>query len=131
MTVQRPLVAVLAVATLGALAAPATASVIKPPPSLRVVATEYKFALGKTIVRRARAPSCSSTTARSDTTSCCAASTPPAARSARRCTLPRVAAGKQAKRTFTLVVGRYSMVCTISDHAALGMTARLTVRKPR
>ena len=29
------------------------------------------------------------------------------------------------------VVGRYSMVCTISDHAALGMTARLTVRKPR
>ena len=131
MTVQRPLVAVLAVATLGALAAPATASVIKPPPSLRVVATEYRFALGKTVVT----PGPRSIvlvnhgTKRHDLVlrRLNAAGSPVGA----PLTLPRVAAGKQAKRTFTLVAGRYSMVCTISDHAALGMTARLTVRKPR
>ena len=114
MTVQRPLVAVLAVAAFGALAAPATAAVIKPPPSLRVVATEYKFALGKTvIVPGPRAVLLvNKGTKRHDLVlrRLNAAGNPVGA----ALTLPRVGAGLQAKRTFTLAAGRYSMVCTIS-----------------
>lgn len=130
MCVQRPLVAVLAVAALGALASPATAAVIKPPPTLRVVATEYKFTLGRTVI--AAGPRSivlvNSGTVKHDLVlrRLNAAGSPVGVARA----LPRVAAGKQAKRTFTLVAGRYSLVCTIEDHASKGMTARLTVRKP-
>ena len=130
MTVQRPLVAVLAVAALGALASPATAAIRNPTPTLRVVATEYRFALGKTVV----APGARSIVLVNQGTKkhdlvlrrLNAAGSPVGA----ALSLPRIAAGTQAKRTFTLPVGRYSLVCTISDHAAQGMAARLTVRRP-
>jgi hypothetical protein len=130
-SVQRPLVAVLAAAALGALAAPATAAGIKPPPTLRVGATEYKFTLGKsTIVPGPRSiVLVNSGTVKHDLVlrRLNASGSPVGA----ALSLPRVAAGKQAKRTFALVAGRCSLVCTIEDHAAKGMTARLTVRKPR
>jgi plastocyanin len=40
-----------------------------------------------------------------------------------------VAAGRAAQKRVRLVVGRYALICTVSDHAARGMTARLVVRR--
>jgi uncharacterized cupredoxin-like copper-binding protein len=37
--------------------------------------------------------------------------------------------GKTAQKTVTLKAGKYSLVCTIGDHAEKGMVSRITVRK--
>jgi plastocyanin len=116
-----------ALAALGVAAAPAHAGAA-PPPKLTVVGTDFAFKPARPVVRAGpriivlvnRGEVRHNLTLRRLNSRGRPTGKP--------VLIANVQAGKRAQKQLRLAAGRYTMVCTIGDHASLGMVGRLTVR---
>ncbi len=123
----RPLLAAAtAAAALGAVAAPAQAGA--PTPKLTVVGTDFAFKPARPVVRAG--PRIIALVNRGEvrhnlTLRRLNARGRPTGKPT---LIANLLAGKRGQKQVRLRAGRYALICTIGDHASLGMIGRLTVR---